>query len=137
MDSHEHQRELIVVGDRVLIKVNTGDERTATGLILPQSVAEKQQVLSGRVVATGPGTPMVSADEVAEEPWRESNQQPRYIPMQPQVGDIALFLRKAAIEIKYQGEEYLIIPQAAILVLLRDEEELIRKDVLPGFHPER
>ena len=132
----DQHRELIVVGDRVLIKIASGDERTDTGLILPQSVTEKQQVHCGRVVAVGPGTPTASAQEIGEEPWHEPRQQPRYIPMQARVGDVALFMRKAAIEIKYHGEEYLIIPQAAILVVLRDEEELIRKDVLPGYHPD-
>ena len=117
---HPHKRRLMVVGDRVLIKIDTGEERTDTGLILPQTVAEKAQVQSGRVVEIGMGLPMPFGDDVGEEPWRDSPRQARHIPMEVEVGDRALFLRKAAIEIKYEGEDYLIVPQAAILILLRD-----------------
>lgn len=119
----QNERQLIVVGDRVLIKLDTGEERTASGLILPETVAEKQQVLSGRVIAVGPGVPMPSADDADAEPWRQAERSPRYIPMQAMPGDLALFMRKAGVEIKYRGQEFLIVPQAAILVLLRDEHE--------------
>ena len=121
MESHRH-RQLIIVGDRVLVRVETGEERTDTGLILPQTVAEKAQVQSGRVAAVGPGVPMPLGEGEDDEPWRQSERQPRYIPMQAQAGDLALFLRKATVEIKYEGENYLIVPQSAILILLRDEE---------------
>src|SRR4051812_5904566 len=102
--THNSPGELIVVGDRVLIKLDTGDERTNAGLILPQTVAEKAQVGSGRVIAVGPGVPMPLADADEDEPWRQSDRQPRFIPMQARVGDRALFLRKATVEIKYQNE---------------------------------
>ena len=51
----------------------------------------------------------------------------RYIPVQAEVGDYALFLRKDAVEIRYQEETFLIVPQAAILLLIRGDEE-----TLPG-----
>lgn len=117
-----HHR-LLVVGDRVLLKVDSGEERTDTGLILPQTVAEKAQVQSGRVVALGPGVPMPFGEDNEDEPWRQSERQPRYIPMQAKVGDQALFLRKATVEIQYEGQTYLIAPQSAILILLREEDE--------------
>jgi co-chaperonin GroES (HSP10) len=124
MQTNSHG-QLIVVGDRVLIRVDTGDDRTNGGLILPQTVAEKAQVGSGRVVAVGPGVPMPLADGGDDdEPWRQSERQPRYIPMQARVGDRALFLRKATVEIQYQNEAFLIVPQSGILVLIRDEEDL-------------
>ena len=44
--------------------------------------------------------------------------------MQAQVDDYIIFLRKAAVEIKYEGNTYLVLPQAAILVILRDNEKL-------------
>src|SRR5688500_5138918 len=94
-------RRLLVVGDRVLIRPETGDERTDSGLILPQTVAEKAQVASGRIVAVGPGVPMPFGEEYEDEPWKQNERQPRYIPMQAQVGDLALFLRKATVEMKY------------------------------------
>ncbi len=118
-------RQLIVVGDRVLIKPQTGEDRTKTGLILPQTVAEQAQVNSGQVVAVGPGVPMPLGDDDDEEPWREKSAQARYIPMQARPGDLALFLRKATVEIKYDNESYLIVPQSGILVLLRDEDEAL------------
>jgi co-chaperonin GroES (HSP10) len=118
--SHHHQ--LIVVGDRVLIKMDTGEERTDAGLILPQTVADKAQVGSGAIVAVGPGVPMPINEEGDDEPWKQGERQPRYIPMQAQVGDRALFMRKATVEIQYEGETYLIAPQSALLVLLRPNE---------------
>ena len=120
------KRELLVVGDRVLLQPETGDERTASGLILPQAVAEKAKVQSGRVVAVGPGVPMPFAEDTeGDEPWRHQERQARYIPMQAKISDRAIFLRKAAIEIKFEGQDYLIVPQTAILVLLRDEDEAV------------
>lgn len=123
-----NNHRMIVIGDRVLIKPESGDERTAAGLILPQSVAEKNQVQSGRVVAVGPGLPMPLNDPDDDEPWRQTDKTLRHIPMQAQVGDLALYLKKASVEIKYANEEYLIVPQSAILILLRDEEEALHFD---------
>lgn len=117
-----HRRQLLVVGDRVLMKPETGEDRTDAGLILPQTVAERAQVQSGRVVAVGPGVPMpLGGDD--DEPWRQQEREPKYIPMQAKIGDLAIFLRKATVEIRYEGDNYLIVPQSAILVLLRDEDE--------------
>jgi hypothetical protein len=44
--------------------------------------------------------------------------------MEVRAGDYALFLRKAAVEIHYESEKYFIVPQSAILLLIRDEEEI-------------
>jgi chaperonin GroES len=122
VNPNDKNRRLLVVGDRVLIKMDTGEERTGAGLILPQTVAEKQQAQYGRIVAVGPGVPMPFDEDNDDEPWKQAEPHPRHIPMQAKVGDLAIFLRKASVEIKYMGETYLIVPQAAILILLRDEE---------------
>ena len=53
-----NKRKLIVMGDRVLIAPDVGEERTKVGLYLPQTVVEKDSVQTGRIVATGPGMPM-------------------------------------------------------------------------------
>ena len=45
----------------------------------------------------------------------------RFIPMQARTGDYALFFRKAAVEITFEGDRYLVVPQAAILALVREE----------------
>ncbi len=45
------------------------------------------------------------------------------MPLQARHGDYAIFFRRAAVEITFQGERYLVVPQAAILVLVREDEE--------------
>ena len=45
--------------------------------------------------------------------------------MQAEKGDYALFLKKMAVEIKFEGEKYLIVPHSSILVLIRDEENVL------------
>ena len=118
--------DLLVVGDRVLVRPDNLEERTRVGLVLPQSVMEKNPVQSGRVLAVGPGTPVVSMGHEEGEPWRQarSDKTVRYIPGQAEVGDLILFLRNEAVEVRYQGEQFLVVPQAAILLIIRSEEEL-------------
>lgn len=111
---------LIVVGDRVLI-VPDEDTRTNSGLYLPQGVHESDGVRAGRVIATGPGVPLPSLHEPDDEPWKEAPRQDRYLPMQVKVGDYALFFKKAAVEVRYEGSNYLVVPQSAILIIVRDD----------------
>ena len=115
-------KALIVVGDRVLIEPEEGEERTSVGLYLPASAVEKQSVQGGRVLATGPGTPIGAPTELDEEPWKIGSGEARYLPVQARVGDFAIFFRKAAVEIAFEEIEYLVVPQAAILALVRGEE---------------
>ena len=57
-----------------------------------------------------------------EEPWKASRrEQPRHRPMQARVGDTAIFFRKAAVEITFEERKYLVVPLAAILVLVRED----------------
>jgi co-chaperonin GroES (HSP10) len=114
-------RELLVVGDRVLIEPEEAQSRTKVGLLLPPSVAEKEDVRGGLVVALGPGTPLPPPQDDTE-PWKQVARAPRYIPMEVEVGDYALFFRKAAIEITFEDERYLVVPHGAILVLVRGAE---------------
>lgn len=116
------RKDLIVVGDRVLVKVEEGEERTNIGLYLPPSAVDNQAVQSGTIVATGPGLPLPAPDANADEPWRTSSRETRFVPMQAKKGDYALFFRKAAVEITFESERYLVVPQAAILALVRDED---------------
>ena len=44
--------------------------------------------------------------------------------MQAREGDYAIFMRKAAVEIEFEGTRYLIVPQSAILLLVRDKEDV-------------
>ena len=114
-------KELIVVGDRVLVKVEDGEERTNVGLYLPPTAVDNQAVQGGTIVATGPGLPMPSPDAFSDEPWRAPTRETRFIPMQAKTGDYALFFRKAAVEITFDNERFLVVPQAAILALVREE----------------
>ena len=114
-------QKLMVAGDRVLIAPGEGEERTKVGLYLPASALETQQVQEGLIVATGPGDPLPDPAVFEDEPWRVDEKTPRFKPMQARVGDHAIFFRKAAVEIRFEEKRYLVVPQAAILVLVRDE----------------
>ena len=117
------KKDLIVVGDRLLIRPEEGEERTNVGLYLPATAVESRQVQGGRIVATGPGIPMSEPASMDDEPWKIRLPDVKYLPMQADVGDYALFFRKAAVEITFEGKTYLVVPQAAILVLLREGRE--------------
>ena len=115
----EFPKKLLVVGDRVLITPEEGDDRTKVGLYLPATAIDTQQVQSGLIIATGPGDPV--GDVVSDdEPWKDRGE-PRRRPMQAKVGDHAIFFRKAAVEITFEERKYLVVPLGAILVLVRDE----------------
>jgi len=117
----ELPKRLIVVGDRVLIAPAEGEERTNVGLYLPATALEGRQVQGGRIIATGPGTPMGEPATLDDEPWKIRSAEVKYLPVQARVGDYALFFRKAAVEITFEDKNYLVVPQAAILVLVRDK----------------
>ena len=119
--------ELIIVGDRVLVDPNEGEQKTEAGLILPASVAEREKVGSGRVVRVGPGYVMPNPEYSEGEPWTEPKEVVRYLPLQARPGDFAFFLRKESIEITYQNRKFLILHHAAILALVRpDSDDLIQ-----------
>jgi len=114
-------KELVVVGDRVLIATEDGEEqRTRVGLYLPATAVDALAVQTGLIVATGPGDPLPDPTEFENEPWKVGERPPRHRPLQARVGDHAIFFRKAAVEITFEDKHYLVVPQAAILVLVRD-----------------
>lgn len=117
------RKRLIVVGDRVLIAPEEGEERSKVGLYLPATAVDKQAVQGGKVVATGPGTAVSAPTELDEEPWKIGATEARYMPLQARIGDFAIFFRRAAVEITFEGSRYLVVPQAAILTLVREEDE--------------
>ena len=111
--------KFVVVGDRVLIKPRDMETHTSSGLVLPASVKEKEEIHSGYIIKTGPGYPIPNTD--IEESWK-SSADTKYIGMQAQEGDLAIFLKKESFEIKFENEKYLIVPHAAVLLLIRDEQ---------------
>ncbi|MCH2445912.1 MAG: co-chaperone GroES family protein [Candidatus Marinimicrobia bacterium] len=115
------KRRIIVIGDRVLIRPDESAEKSPAGLYLPPTVMEKEDVWGGVVVEVGPGLPVSDPNSVEEEPWKSEMENVRYIPPQAETGDYALFLKKASVEINVEEKKYLIVPQAAILVIIREE----------------
>jgi co-chaperonin GroES (HSP10) len=114
-------KKLIVVGDRVLIKLSKQTDKTSTGLYLPHGVQEKEKIQSGYIIKVGPGYPLpLPVDE--DDVWRGKEEQVKYLPLQALEGDLAIFLQKGAIEVIYEAEKYFIVPQASILMLEREEE---------------
>ena len=118
-------KQALVVGDRLLIQPDKGDKTSPAGLYLPPSVVEKQEVKGGIVVEVGPGIPLGSPNDTIDEPWKDSKSDIKYIPTQAEIGDYALYLGKASIEIEIEKKEYLIVPQSAILILIRDDIDKI------------
>jgi chaperonin GroES len=115
------KKNLVIVGDRVLIDPDEGTGKTSSGLYLPPTVKEKEKVATGYVVKTGPGY-AVHDPGISEEPWATgAKKEVKYIPLQASEGDYAIFLRESAIEIEFEDKKYLIVPHSAILALVRVE----------------
>ncbi len=121
--------ELILVADRVLIEPDDGERLTASGLVLPASIAEKEKVRAGRVVKVGPGYLMPNPEYSEGESWQQSRAAVRYLPLQAEPGDIAFFMFKESIEIEYEERKYLILPHSAILALVRPTPDDILGDL--------
>ncbi|HWJ02772.1 MAG TPA: co-chaperone GroES [Verrucomicrobiae bacterium] len=88
------------LADRVVIKVLAGEEKTKSGIVLPDTAKEKPQ--EGEVVAVGPGK--------FEKGERE--------PLDVKVGDRVIYSKYAGTEVKVEGEEYLILKQSDILAIV-------------------
>jgi len=114
-------KNLIVVGDRVLIKPKKPTEKTRSGLYLPPGVQEQEKVQSGYVIKAGPGYPIPVPFET-DELWKEQEEQVKYVPLQAKEGDLAIFLQRGAYEVIYGNEKYFIVPQSSILMLEREED---------------
>ena len=113
-------KELMVVGDRVLIRIEEVEERTEVGLYLPPTAIEKESVQSGKVEEVGPGISLPPRAEDEDAPWNEEKgERPRFIPLQAHKGDTAVFLKRDAVEIKFDSQKYMVVPHQAILVLVR------------------
>jgi len=125
------KQDLIVIGDRVLIKPDDENDKTNAGLYLPQGVKEKEKIQSGRIVKTGPGIPMPDPQSVEEEPWKNTYKKDiKYLPLQAKENDHAIFLRNSAIEIEFKGTKYLIAPHSAILIIIRDKISTMIKGII-------
>ncbi|WP_042225409.1 co-chaperone GroES [Oceanobacillus manasiensis] len=89
------------LGDRVVIELVEQEEKTASGIVLPDSAKEKPQ--EGKVVAVGSGRVTEHGEKVALEVAE---------------GDRIIFSKFAGTEVKYEGTEYLILRENDILAVV-------------------
>ena len=89
------------LADRVVVKKLEAEDKTAGGIVLPETAKEKPQ--QGEVLSVGPG----KLDE-------KSNRQP----MEVKVGDKVLFAKYSGTEVKIDGVEYLILAERDILAIV-------------------
>ncbi|MEZ5105105.1 MAG: co-chaperone GroES family protein [Draconibacterium sp.] len=112
--------KFIMVGDRVLVKPKHPTQKTKAGLYLPPTVQENEKLQSGYIVKVGPGYPIPAVSE-DEEQWKEKSEEVKYVPLQTHIGDLAIYLNRDGHEIEFNNEKYIILPHAAILMIIRDE----------------
>lgn len=89
------------LGDRIVVKVVEGEEKTSGGILLPQTAKEKPQ--EAEVLAVGPGKLLEDGKRAA---------------MEVREGDRVVFAKYAGTEIKTHGEEYLVISEKDILAIV-------------------
>ncbi|MFY7861417.1 MAG: co-chaperone GroES [Chitinophagales bacterium] len=113
--------KIVVIGDRLLLKPTSFESRTKSGLLLPPGIEEKENLLSGYVIKVGPGYPIPNLE--VDEPWKPASDSIKYIPLQVEIGDLAIFLQKHAYEIQFNGQKYFILAQSSVLMVVRDDFE--------------
>jgi chaperonin GroES len=93
--------KLIPLGDRLLVERIEAEEKTAGGIVLPDSAKEKP--IQGKVVAVGEG---------------RRNDDGKLVPLQVKKGDTILFGKYAGTEVKLDGDEYLIMKEDDVLAIV-------------------
>ena len=88
--------------DRIVVKANEAEERTASGLVIPDTAKEKPQ--QGSVLAVGPG--------------RRSEQSGELIPLDVKVGDTVVYSKYGGTEITVEGEDLLILSSRDVLAIV-------------------
>jgi len=113
--------KFLMVGDRLLIKPKSPLDKTKSGLYLPPGVQSKEKIQAGYILKVGPGYPIPAVNEI-DEAWKNKSEDVKYIPLQAQEGDLAIFMQNSGFEIEFKKEKYLIVPHSAILMVIRDDE---------------
>ena len=88
--------------DRIVVKTLEAEQTTASGLVIPDTAKEKPQ--EGEVLAVGPGRFNEDGDE--------------RVPLDINVGDVVIFSKYGGTEVKYDGEEYLILSARDVLAVI-------------------
>ena len=114
-------KNVVVIGDRVLIKSLEASNRTGSGLYLPPSVKDHDAVHAGLVMRVGPGYPIPANRDPDSIFTGEREDTVNYVPLQVHEGDEALYLHASGTEIEINGEKYVIVGQNAILLVMRNE----------------
>jgi chaperonin GroES len=110
-----------MLGDKLLVRPNEGPQQTRSGLYLPPTVQEKEDVHSGVVIKAGPGFPIPAVSD-EDEPWKEPREPVRYVPLQVREDDQILYLKRNALDVELDGVPYVVLPQSAVLMLIREDE---------------
>jgi chaperonin GroES len=87
--------------DRIVVQPLEAEQVTASGLVIPDTAKEKPQ--EGKVLAVGPG-------RVDDKGTR--------VPVDVQVGDVVLYSKYGGTEVKYSGEEYLVLSARDVLAII-------------------
>ena len=93
-------KKLVPIGDRVVVKPEPEEEKTKSGIVLPDTAKEKPQ--EGTVVAVGPGKVLDNGQRV---------------PLEVKVGDRIIYAKYGGTEVKVDGEEYMILSERDILAI--------------------
>ena len=88
--------------DRIVVRANESEATTASGLVIPDTAKEKPQ--EGEVLAVGPGR------------WNEDGDE--RVPLDIQVGDKVIYSKYGGTEVKYGGEEFLILSARDVLAIV-------------------
>ena len=75
----------------------------------------------GYVIKVGPGYPIPAIQDI-DEPWKEKKDDVKYVPLQPEEGDLAVYMQKNAWEIEFNNQNLVIVPHSALLMLVRQED---------------
>ena len=111
--------KIIMIGDKVLVKPKNPNLQTSSGLYLPTTAVEKENIQAGYIIKVGPGFPIPAISE-DEEAWKKQ-EEVKYVPLQAKVGDLAVYLSKAGYEIEFKGEKFIILSHSAIVMIVREE----------------
>src|SRR5690606_26147730 len=87
--------------DKIVVQASEAEETTASGLVIPDTAKEKPQ--EGKVLAVGPGR----IDDKGNR-----------IPVDVKVGDVVIYSKYGGTEVKYNGEEYLILSARDVLAVV-------------------
>ena len=86
--------------DRIVVKANEAEQKTASGLVIPDTAKEKPQ--EGTVISVGPGR------------FENGNR----IPLDIKAGDVVLYSKYGGTEVKYNNEEYLVLSSRDVLAII-------------------